>query len=147
MSDIKTITLPNGSTYDLRDSHCVIATSASAGLVQPDNTTIIINNNGEISTDLSNLTITYEEITSVGLAKTGTAKTGTPNYTPSGQIDYTTGSIDVSVTSTLNYSFSNYVLEITGVSASASVNGQVVTGINGFVGNGVHFIIEQEESE
>ena len=94
-----------------------------------------------------NYVLTYDEDSSVGIAVVGTAKTGTPNYIPSGQIDYTTGTVSVSVAPTLNYSYSNYILSITGVSASASTNRQVVTGINGFIGNGVHFIIEQEESE
>lgn len=49
MPDLKQITIPDGTTYDLRDSRCVAATSSSLGLVQPDNSTITINANGVIS--------------------------------------------------------------------------------------------------
>lgn len=49
MADIKTVTLPDNSTYNLRDSNCVKATSSSLGLVKPDNSTITIAADGTIS--------------------------------------------------------------------------------------------------
>ena len=49
MADIKTVTLPDNSTYNLRDSNCVKATSSSLGLVKPDNSTITISADGTIS--------------------------------------------------------------------------------------------------
>jgi len=49
MANIKAIVLPNNQSYDLKDSRVVPATTSSLGVVQPDGTTINVDNNGVIS--------------------------------------------------------------------------------------------------
>ena len=86
--------------------------------------------------------IALDPNTTTGTATTGTATTTDANYTPSGDILYETGEIEV--TATLNYSYSTYVLSISGINATTS-GSEVVTAINGFKGSGVNLIIEEDD--
>lgn len=91
--------------------------------------------------------LTYDENVTVGIAEVGTAITGTPNYTPSGDIRYTTDTVAEATSGELTYTYDNYVLTITGMTFTTTSK-TVVTSVDGFEGNGVTFVIEKvEESE
>ncbi len=90
--------------------------------------------------------IGYDELSSVGYAQVGTAVTGTPNYTPSGSVSYTTDTVGEATGGTLNYSYSNYALIISGVTVNSTPK-SVVTSVGGLNGNGVTFTAKIAEEE
>lgn len=96
--------------------------------------------------DTAEVIIGYDEQTSVGYAQTGTAVTGTPNYTPSGSVSYTTDTVGEATGATLNYSYSNYALIISGVTVNSTPK-SVVTSVGGLNGNGVTFTAKIAEEE
>lgn len=140
MADIKTITLPNGSIYDLRDANAVPSTRTVNGKA--------------LSSDIElGYHIEYKEDTAVGKAKIGTAKTGTPNYTPSGDIEFDTNrvntivSINTNVSLSYFYSSTNYTLTLYNPNLSFQTTTSsidVVTDIR-FKGNGVTFEIKEDD--
>lgn len=81
--------------------------------------------------------LTYEESNAVGSAIVGTAKTGEPNYIPSGDIAYTTETVEMF--GAIDYSVNNNVLTINGI--SGMTRKPVVTSVDEFIGSGVTFII------
>lgn len=84
--------------------------------------------------------ISYEESNAVGSAVTGVATTGTPNYVPSGDIDYVAE--DANVVASLVYGYDDYVLSF---DMSTNFNHKIITQINGFKGSGVTFKIEEDQ--
>lgn len=89
--------------------------------------------------------LTYSD-NSVGTAVVGTAVTEEPNYTPSGDIELQTGTVAVNEVTgaTLNYSFSNYKLSITGIALQTSSAAITIPTSAIFKGSGVKFEIEEE---
>ena len=97
--------------------------------------------------------LTYDDSSSVGLAEVGDAVTGEPNYTPSGDIHQTMEEVtfltDASVSGELSASFSNgtLTLSLSGLSITpTTATKNVATSAPVFVGNGVHFVIEEDNS-
>lgn len=63
--------------------------------------------------------IAVDSMSMVGSVEAGTAVTASPNYTPSGDIRLEAETVAVPTGIELNYSYSNYVLTIAGVSMTA----------------------------
>lgn len=120
--------------------------AASAAPVQSVN-----GQTGDVVYTPPNYALTYDESVSVGSAVVGEAVTGEPNYTPSGTV---TGSVTTSRETFMtgggtmvNTHYANYKLYFDSVSFIPSkTTKDFVTGIGDFAfnGNGVTFVIEQE---
>lgn len=79
----------------------------------------------------------------VGLVETGDAVTSAANYTPSGDIILTKGSVNYVTGATLSTSYNNAQLFITGINLTTS-SGNVFTDAS-FKGSGVHLIVRERE--
>ena len=106
---------------------------------------------GDVTYTPPNYALTYDESVSVGSAVVGEAVTGEPNYTPSGTV---TGTVTTKAETflsggTVQFSpyYSNYRLYFdTPTFSPTTTTKNIVTGIENltFNGNGVTFVIEQE---
>ena len=88
----------------------------------------------------------YDDLSSAGKARAGSAKARTPNYIPSGIVEHTTEDLDC-VTSAnlfLDYTSNLKLLRIYGIHLSTSTK-NVVTSVGEFKGNGVRFVIKEDE--
>ena len=103
---------------------------------------------------LDNLEFPEYEITTatpnaVGTAIVGEAETDIPNYTPSGDINYDTDTINIETPNNINlsYNYSNYKLYFYDPNTTKNnYNISIPTNIT-FDGNGVQFAIQQKEEE
>ena len=132
--------IPDATSDLVNDSGFITAAAI------PSNVSAFSNDAGYLTdATLPDYELTYDALSTVGLAQVGEAVTAEPNYTPTGMVTYQTGAIPISATATLNYTYSNYTLTITGVSVTASTPTTPVTAITGFEGTGVKFAIEEAE--
>lgn len=93
--------------------------------------------------------IAYDTESSVGLAEVGVAKTGEPNYIPHGTVEYTMSNVSIPTLDDLSilWGYDNYVLTLQGVNAGgATTQVPVISSIDGFVGDGVKFVIEEDDN-
>ena len=162
------VTSFNGATGDVTYTAPVQSVNGQTGAVSlniPDATSDLLNDSGFItaaaipsnvsafSNDAGYLTdstlpdykLTYDAISSVDLAEVDEAETDEPNYTPTGTVSYTVGSIPITASAELAWTYSSYALVFSGVTVNVSAPGQFVTGITGFEGTDVKFAIEEEE--
>ena len=96
--------------------------------------------------DTTTFALGYDPESSVGLAEVGDAVTGEPNYTPSGDIQQTIEELKLMTGGTAELTASFYAGTLTlGVSLTpTTATKNVATSAPVFVGNGVHFVIEEE---
>ena len=87
--------------------------------------------------------LSYDELSSVGLAETGTAVTSEPNYTPAGTVRHTEDTLQYVSNATISWDYDNYALTIQGLTLTTEEK-TVVTGMGGFEGASVKFVIEEE---
>ena len=112
----------------------------------PTKTSDLQNDSGFLTdADLPDYVLGYDEMSSVGIAEVGEAVTGTPNYTPSGSVSYSVGTVQTAFSVDLDYTIGAYALFINGFKTTASGSIPIVTGINGFNGTGVSFVIMEDE--
>lgn len=129
MAYISKITDLSGTTYDIKDA----AVPEWAKAANPPS-----------------YELTYDPDCSVGLAEVGTAVTHDPNYTPSGDIQQTVETVtfmtDATFSGNIGASFSNgtLTLSFSGLITPTTATKNVATSAPVFVGNGVHFVIEEE---
>ena len=92
--------------------------------------------------------ISYNENSAVGRAKVGSAKTGVPNYTPSGDVLQTMEELEFAMggSVTLDLRSSGNTLYISQFFSPNIVTKTVATSAPVFSGNGVHFVIEEDNS-
>lgn len=93
--------------------------------------------------------ITTATPNAVGTAVVGEAETDIPNYTPSGDINYDTNTINIETPNniSLSYIYSNYKLYFYNPNTTKNkYNISIPTNIT-FDGNGVQFAIQQKEEE
>lgn len=97
--------------------------------------------------DTTTFALGYDPDCSVGLAKVGDAVTGEPNYTPTGQITQTMENVSFLTGGTAKLTASFYAGTLTlGVSLTPTTTTKnVATSAPVFVGNGVHFVIKENE--
>lgn len=140
-----------GSTtlIDLTDSTLSDPSDLMSGVTAYDRTGTLLTGTG--TGGGGDYVLTYDDSSSVGLAEVGDAVTGEPNYTPSGDIHQTMEEVtfltDASVSGELSASFSNgtLTLSLSGLSITpTTATKNVATSAPVFVGNGVHFVIEED---
>ena len=136
-----------GSTtlIDLTDSTLSDPSDLRSGVTAYDRSGVLLTGTGSGGGDYI---LTYDPDCSVGLAEVGSAVTHDPNYTPSGDIQQTVESISfmTDATANLTASFSNGTITL-GVSLTpTTATKSVATSAPVFVGNGVHFVIEENNS-
>ena len=131
-------TTPSANDNSTKVATTAYVDSAVGGITVPTKTSDLTNDSGFITT-LPNYVLSYDDNSSIGSATIGNAVTAVPNYTPSGDIILSTSK--VAIPSTLSYEYSNYKLIINGI---MNISVPVVTEAT-FNGNGVRFVIEEEE--
>ena len=135
-----------GSTtlIDLTDSTLSDPSDLMSGVTAYDRTGTLLTGTGTGGDYI----LTYDDSSSVGLAEVGDAVTGEPNYIPSGDIHQTIEELELMTggTAELTASFANGTLTL-GVSLTpTTATKNVATSAPVFVGNGVHFVIEEDNS-
>lgn len=136
-----------GSTtlIDLTDSTLSDPSDLMMGVTAYDRTGTLLTGTG--TGGGGDYILTYDDASSVGSAQTGTAVTAEPNYTPSGDIAQSMESIEYATgaTAVLDYSYANNVLTISGITITPTTETKnVATSAPVFVGNGAHFVIEED---
>lgn len=144
---INKVVYGNTTLIDLTDSTLSDPSDLKSGVTAYDRSGVLLTGTGSGGGDYI---LTYDEASSVGSAEVGTAVTGTPNYTPSGdniqqtmeEVRFMTGA-----TATLDVGFGGGVLYVNGITITpTTATKQVATSAPVFVGNGVHFVIEEDNS-
>lgn len=152
MADISKVTLPDGNSYDIKDttarntasgkstvsvSQIVSSGENIADITIDGNTTHIYAPSG------GDYILIYDPLSSVGYAEIGEAVTGTPNYTPAGTITYTKKNVNVKGSGSLKYYISSGHLVIEGV--NVNISSIPMPDQFTFNGTGVSFAIQEEE--
>lgn len=147
---INKVVYGNQTLIDLSDSTLADPSDLKRGVTAYDRSGTKLTGTGSGGGDYI---LTYDEASSVGSAEVGTAVTGTPNYIPSGDIHQTMEEVtfltNASVSGKLSASVSNgtLTLSLSGLCITpTTATKSVATSAPVFVGNGVHFVIEEDNS-
>ena len=136
-----------GSTtlIDLTDSTLSDPSDLRSGVTAYDRSGVLLTGTG--SGGGGDYILTYDPDCSVGSAEVGTAVTHEANYTPSGDIQQTMEEVSfvTGATAELTASFSNGTLTLGVALTPTTATKNVVTSVPVFVGNGVHFVIKENE--
>ena len=140
-----------GSTtlIDLTDSTLSDPSDLRSGVTAYDRSGVLLTGTGSGGGDYI---LTYDPDCSVGLAEVGSAVTHDPNYTPSGDIQQTVETVEFMTGATFSgslgatYSNGTVTLSLSGLITPTTATKSVATSAPVFVGNGVHFVIEENNS-
>lgn len=150
---INKVVYGNTTLIDLTDSTLSDPSDLKSGVTAYDRSGVLLTGTGSGGgVDPSDLEIAVNPTSATGTAIVGTAETEAPNYTPSGDIQQTVETVEFMTGATFSgslgatYSNGTVTLSLSGLITPTTATKNVATSAPVFVGNGVRFVIEEDNS-